>query len=127
MTFARNLFSFAGSYGVIVTAPMFFLEVQLNIDYPPAITHPEYFYGFIGVTLTWQFLFIMIARDIRRYRMMMIPAILEKFLYAVAGFVLFTHGRVSSMIASFAGIDLVFGALFIVAFIKTKEQSPFTP
>lgn len=127
MTFARNLFSFAGAYGVIVTVPMYFSEVQFNIDHPPAITHPEYFYGFIGVTLAWQILFLMIARDIKRYRMMIVPAILEKFTYAAAGIALFAEGRVGSTILSFAGIDLLFGILFIIAFIKTKEQIPFSP
>jgi hypothetical protein len=106
---------------------MYFSEAQFTIDYPPAITHPEYFYGFIGVTLAWQVLFLMISRDIRRYRMMIIPAILEKFSYAAAGCVLFINGRVGSMILSFAGIDLLFGILFTVAFIKTQEQIPFQP
>lgn len=127
MKFGRNVFLFAGSYGVVVTAPMYFSESQFNIDYPPAISHPEYFYGFIGVTLAWQILFVMISRNVRQYRMMMIPAIFEKFSYAAAGIALFAYGRVSSMIAAFGGIDLLFGVLFIIAFIKTKEQTPFMP
>jgi hypothetical protein len=127
VTFARNLFSFAGCYGVIVTGPMYFSEAQFNIDSPPAITHPEYFYSFIGVTLAWQVLFLMISRDIKRYRMMIIPSVLEKFSYAAAGAALYIDGRVSFTILSFAGIDLLFGILFVIAFIKTKEQIPFQP
>jgi hypothetical protein len=125
--FAKNLFSFAGSYGIVVTAPMYFSEARFNTHYPPAITHPEYFYGFIGVTLAWQFVFLMISLDVRKYRMMMVPAILEKFSYAAAGFILYAAGRTGTMIAAFAGIDLLFGILFIIAFLRTKEQTPFTP
>ncbi len=127
MRFARNIFSFAGSYGIVVTLPLYFSEAQIGIDQPPAITHPEYFYGFIGVTLAWQVLFLMISRDVRRYRMMMIPAILEKFSYAIAGAVLFAAGRISTSVAAFAGVDLIFGILFILAFLRTREEVPFTP
>ncbi len=127
MTFARNLFLFAGSYGIVVTLPLYFSEAQIGIDQPPAITHPEYFYGFIGVTLAWQVLFLMIARDVRRYRMMILPAILEKFSYAVAGAALFASGRISTTVAVFAGADLLFGILFILAFLRTREEIPFTP
>lgn len=127
MRFARNVFSFAGSYGIVVTLPLYFSETQIGVDQPPAITHPEYFYGFIGVTLAWQVLFLMIARDVRRYRMMMLPAILEKFSYAIAGAALFTAGRIGTTVAAFAGIDLVFGILFILAFLRTREEHPFIP
>ena len=122
MKFARNVFSFAGSYGLIVTVPMYFSESQINRDYPPAITHPEYFYGFIGVTLAWQLLFIMIARDVRRYRLMMIPAAVEKFSYAIACWILYVNSRAGTMTASFALVDFVLGVLFVSAFSKTKEQ-----
>lgn len=127
MRFARNVFSFAGSYGLVVTVPMYFSEAQFNLDHPPAITHPEYFYGFIGVTLAWQVLFIMISRDVQRYRMMMLPAVLEKFSYAGAGYVLYALGRVEPMIAAFATIDLVLGILFIAAFIRSREELPAVP
>ncbi|TWU23634.1 hypothetical protein [Bythopirellula polymerisocia] len=49
--FAKRVFFWAGVYGVILLVPQFFLEAQIGRDYPPAITHPEHFYGFIGVAL----------------------------------------------------------------------------
>jgi len=57
MKFAKWVFRIAGIYGLIVVAPMYLSESQISRDFPPAITHPEYFYGFIGVTLAWQVLF----------------------------------------------------------------------
>ena len=39
--FARRVFAVAGTYGLIVTAPLYFLEERIARDAPPAITHPE--------------------------------------------------------------------------------------
>jgi hypothetical protein len=51
---------------------------------PPPITQPEFFYGFVGVSLAWQVLFLFLARDPQRYRLMMLPSILEKISYGIA-------------------------------------------
>jgi hypothetical protein len=65
MTFARRLFLIAGSYGLLVLTPQYLLEGRIGRDQPPAITHPEYFYGFVGLGMAWQFAFLVIARDPR--------------------------------------------------------------
>jgi hypothetical protein len=128
MKFARWVFIIAGIYGFIVIAPLYFSEADIARDFPPAITHPEYFYGFLGVTLAWQILFLVIAKDPVRYRIMMLLSFLEKATYGAAAVVLYSHQRVPVMILSFATIDLVLGALFIAAFWKTRtptqEASP---
>ena len=68
-TFARRVFQVAGIYGLIVMLPQYFLEQRIGRDAPPAITHPEYFYGFIGVVVAWQLCFLAIARDPVRLRL----------------------------------------------------------
>ena len=65
MTGARRLFLIAGIYGLAVILPQYFLEARVGRDYPPAITHPEYFYGFLGVAAAWQVAFLVIATDPR--------------------------------------------------------------
>ena len=50
-SFARRVFLGAGIYGLVVLAPQYFLEEQIGHDYPPPITHPEHFYGFVGLAL----------------------------------------------------------------------------
>jgi hypothetical protein len=119
MKFARSLFSIAGIYGLLVLLPQYFLEAKTGRDFPPAITHPEYYYGFIGVALSWQVVFLILARDPVRYRAMMIPAVLEKATFGIAAVVLFLLGRVSAVMLGFGIVDLVFGALFVVAYAKT--------
>jgi hypothetical protein len=51
MNFARWVFYIAGGLGLVVILTMYFSESMVNRDQPPAITHPEYFYGFAGVVL----------------------------------------------------------------------------
>jgi hypothetical protein len=119
MKFARSLFSIAGIYGLLVLLPQYFLEAKTGRDFPPPITHPEYYYGFIGVALSWQVLFLILARDPVRYRAMMIPAVLEKATFGIAAVVLFLLGRVSAVMLGFGIVDLVFGALFAIAYAKT--------
>ncbi|HJR74284.1 MAG TPA: hypothetical protein VJ806_11670 [Luteimonas sp.] len=62
-TAARRIFRIAFVYGLISLPPMFFLEAALAKIAPPAITHPEFYYGFLVVTLVWQWLFLEISRD----------------------------------------------------------------
>ncbi|HWN98352.1 MAG TPA: hypothetical protein VNS63_03675 [Blastocatellia bacterium] len=123
MTFAKRLYSIAGIYGLIVLVPQLFTEAKTSRDFPPAITHPEFYYGFVGVAVAWQVLFLILARDPLRYRPMMIPAVLEKAIFGLAVVVLYAQQRVSAFILCFATVDLVLGALFVVAYAKTRART----
>jgi len=115
-TWIRGLFWFAGIYGLIVMVPQYIMEHRIGVEYPPAITHLEYFYGFIGVGVAWQVAFLVIATDPRRFRPMMIPAVLEKFTFAGAAAALLMLGKIPLTIAGFAAVDLMLGILFLIAF-----------
>ena len=119
MKFAKNVFLLAGIYGVLVIAPMYFMEAKTGIDSPPAITHPEFYYGFVGVTLAWQFAFLLISRDPMKYRLFMPIAMFEKFSYVVALIFLLMQGRVPPVVMGFGCIDFVLGVLFVMAFLRT--------
>ena len=122
MLFARRVFFIAAIYGVIVLVPQYFMEGKVGRDFPPPITHPEHFYGFIGVALAWQILFFMIARDPVRYRGAMIPAILEKLAFGGAAIVLYAQGRLAAPVLGAGIIDLVFATLFFIALRSTPEH-----
>lgn len=122
MKFTRALFLIAGIYGLLVLLPQYFLEEMNGRTYPPPITHPEYYYGFIGVAVAWQFLFLMLAQDPVRYRAMMIPAILEKASFGIAAIVLYLQNRVGPVMVGFGMFDLILGALFLAAYIKTPAR-----
>jgi hypothetical protein len=119
-TFARRVFAAAGIYGLIVLLPMYFLEKTIGRETPPPITHPEHFYGFVGIAVAWQIVFILISRDVRRYRPLMLPAILEKLAFGVPVWVLYAAGRAAGSVAAVGSVDLVLGALFLAAFVRTR-------
>lgn len=123
MKVARWIFGIAGIYGILVIAPLYFMEARIGHDDPPAITHPEYFYGFVGITLVYQIIFLMISREPVRYRPLMLVSVLEKLAWGVAAIVLFQQQRVSGTTLGFGGIDLLLGALFVVAFFLTSRSA----
>src|SRR6516225_8713339 len=94
MRFARWVFLIAGVYGLIVLVPFYFLEKTIDTEMPPAITHPEYFYGFVGGGVAWHVAFLIIGLHPLRYRLMMIPAILEKATFGFAAILLFLNDRI---------------------------------
>ena len=122
MTFAKRVFLIAAVYGVLVLVPQYFMEARIGRDFPPPITHPEHFYGFVGVALAWQILFFIIARDPVRYRAAMIPAIVEKVAFGAAAVVLFLQGRLAAPILGAGLIDLTLAVLFAVALRLTRRE-----
>ena len=120
MNFARRVFRYAGIYGLIVLAPQVFLEHRIGLDEPPAITHPEFFYGFLGVGLAWQVAFVIMAQSPDQYRPLMIAAMIEKFSFGLTVPVLYAFGRASRTVLAFSVIDLALGVLFVEAFRRTK-------
>jgi len=120
LKFAKFVFLIAGIYGLLVTFPLFFMESKISIDYPPAISHPEYYYSFIGVTIVWQILFLMIARDPQRFHPAMIFCSLEKLSLVPAFMILSLRGLFPQSWIPLMIIDLTFGVLFLISHFKTK-------
>lgn len=120
--FARRAYTAAAIYGILALAPQYFLEQQVNRDFPPAITHPEYFYGFIGLALVWQFAFLLIARDPVRYRPLMPITWLEKLSFGAAAVALMALGRIPTPVFALGLVDLALGALFVVAWVRTPRE-----
>lgn len=123
MKFARRVFLAAGIYGILVLPPQYFMEAKVGRDSPPAITHPEFFYGFIGVALAWQIFFFIIARDPVRYRLGMIPAMLEKIGFGGAAVVLYLQGRLAPTTLMAGVVDLILAALFLFAWRSLPADS----
>jgi hypothetical protein len=121
MNFAKIVFRVAGIYGVLVLLPQYFMEGRIGRDFPPAITHPEHFYGFIGVALAWQFLFFVIAADPVRYRGAIYPAIVEKLAFGIAAIVLFAQGRLALPLLGAGFIDLTLATLFAICLRKVPR------
>jgi hypothetical protein len=133
MRFAKWVFTGAGIYGILTVAPLYFLEGYISQATGP-VTYPEYFYGFIGVTVAFQIVFLIIGRDPVRLRPIMPACMVEKISFGAAIFPLYAAHRVQSGVVIFASIDLILCALFIASWFKTaatatttaKEQLPAT-
>jgi hypothetical protein len=112
--FSRIVFLFAGIYGLIVLLPGFLGEKMLAEKMPPAVTHPEFYYGFFGVGIAWQVAFMIISRNPQRFRAIIPAAILEKLTYCVACAVLLALGRIQPIIALGGVGDFILGTLFTI-------------
>jgi hypothetical protein len=122
MKFARIVFRVAAVSGVLIITPLYFMFDLIGRQDPPAITHPAFFYGFVGLALAWQLAFFFIASDPVRYRPLMIPSMVEKFSYAAAVIILVLEARTNRSDLLFAGTDLLLGVLFVVAYFKTPTR-----
>lgn len=124
MRFAKIIFLVAGIYGLLTLAPGYFMENIIGRDTPPAITHPEYFYGFVGVGLAWQVLFLVLSTDPVRYRAMILPSILEKVGWGIALIVLYSQRRLPLSVLAIGSVDWIFAFLFLAAYFKTGSARP---
>ncbi len=122
MKFAKLVFRIAGVYGLLVITPLYFIFDKIGKQDPPPITHPGFYYGFAGTALAWQIAFLVIATDPVRFRLMMIPSILEKVTYGIAIIALYLQQRVHPADVVLAGVDCLFALLFLLAFSRTKAQ-----
>lgn len=112
MKATKIIFWVAAIFGIFALVPGFFGEGQ----YRPPISHPEFYYGFHGLALVFQIIFIMIARDPARYRSLIPVAILEKASFFVPSLILWSQGRLA-VSGPFVGamIDGLFLLLFALA------------
>lgn len=123
MTSSRLIFRIAGIWGLLIVLPFYFLFDRIGREHPPAITHPEFFYGFLGVTVAWQLAFLTIATDPFRFRPIMLPAAVEKLGFVGTLVVLYAQGRMTPGQVALGVPDLALGVLFTIAFIRTGANS----
>src|SRR5262245_52772081 len=127
MKFTRVVYVVAAVYGFATLLPLYFLLERFGRDAPPPVTHPELYYGFIGLALLWQVVFLLVARDPVRYRPVMLLTILEKLVYSVPVMILYSVGRVDRSIFGPSMVDPAFGILFLVAYWRSRATSAEEP
>jgi hypothetical protein len=117
--FAKIVFWCAGVGGIVALTPMYFLLTFLSARIPPPFTHPVFYYGFIGVVQVWHAAFCWIATDPARFRPMMLPAVMEKFVFVAVVLVLWLDHKAVAALLLVAAADFLLGVLFLAAFLKT--------
>jgi hypothetical protein len=121
MRFAKWVFLLAGVSGILLVVPPFFLEGWTGEFDPPPINHPEYYYGFLGVVLVCQFLYLLIGSNPPRFRPVMLVALLAKASFVVAVVALYARERVSPRWLGLGSFDAVWLVLFVVAYLRTPR------
>lgn len=121
MRFARIVFITAGVWGIVVLIPFYWLVDLTGRQYAPPTDYPQFFYGFFAVALAWQVAFLVIGSDPQRFRLLMIPSMLEKFAYVATLLVLYGQARISAPDVVPVIPDLLLGLLFVAAFAKTRD------
>ncbi len=124
MRFAKIVFWIAAIWGVLVITPLYFMFDLISRTDPPPITHPGFYYGFVGAAFAWQIAFFFIARDPARHRPLIIPSVFEKFSYSSAVIVLVLQGRMHPSDLVFGGIDLLLGLLFVSRVFQDSARRP---
>ncbi|MBX3483132.1 hypothetical protein [Phenylobacterium sp.] len=122
MTFAKWVFTIGGIWGVLIIAPLFFLEKTLAAASTP-ISHPDMYYGFAASTLMWQFGYLAIGRDPARFRPFMLLGAAGKVIYFVSCLSLFLQGRVPAMIPMITAPDMLLATLFVIAWFRTRPDA----
>ena len=120
MRLAKIVFIGAGIWGIAVLPPLYFLRDITGRPYPPPIDYPHFFYGFISVALAWQMAFLVVGSNPARFRPLMVPGMIEKFGHVTGVVVLYLQARIAAADALAAVPDFLLGALFVVAFAKTR-------
>jgi len=100
-------------------APAYFLEELTATMNPPAVEHPEFYYGFVGVVLVWQFVYLLIGSDPVRFRPVMLLAALAKASFVGTLLILFALERIRLPWLGFAAFDGTFVILFLMAYART--------
>lgn len=117
--FARVVLAVAGTFGLVQVLPLYFAEPAVNRLAPPPLTHPEFYYGFVGIVVAWQVAFIIMSRDPLRYHALFPALFLEKLLWPAAVYTLYADGRLNAPSTLAAGaLDLMWLALFITAWAR---------
>jgi hypothetical protein len=123
MKFAKIVFRIAAIWGLLTLTPLYFMFNLIGQNDPPPITHPGFFYGFVGAALAWQIGFLIMATDPTRYRPLMIPSVFEKFSYGIAVVILVMQGRMHASDLFFGAVDVLLGVLFVIAYLRTPPPT----
>ncbi|HME59170.1 MAG TPA: hypothetical protein VKF63_12585 [Terracidiphilus sp.] len=109
MKFARIVFAIAGGMGLLAIIPMYMAPGTYR------------YYGVLGPLVAWQLVFFLIAADPKRYRPIMIPAMLEKALWVLTLVFFFVQGKITT--AAVLGSTVphgLLGVLFAIAYFRTR-------
>ena len=118
----RLIFTVAAIYGLLILTPFLFLERKIAGMTPGGITHPEYYYGFLGAALVMQLVYLAIGSDPVRFRPLMPIAALAKAVFFATILILFLQEQVAAAALEFASVDALLAFAFLYAWRITPPD-----
>ena len=112
MKFAKWVFLIGGVFGLLAIIPLYFNENQIA----PGLKYPEFYYGFIGINIVWQIMYIYISTNPSRFRPIILFAFFVKILGVISIFWLIIIERTATWWYGIVISDLIFAILFLSAF-----------
>lgn len=114
----------AGGHVRIAQArPTVLLRGDAETDTGTPLTHPDFYYGFVSVVISWQVAFLIVSRDPLRYRLLLPALLLKKLLYPAATYVLYAQGRVQRSTFAVASVDFVWLVLFVAVWVQLRRST----
>ncbi|MEZ5682004.1 MAG: hypothetical protein R3E14_12015 [Erythrobacter sp.] len=113
--FASRVYRWAAIYGIVVLGLAYFQPVP---D-PWHLTH----LGFVGTALVFQGVFLVIARDPRRYMPLMPVTFFEKLCFGIPAVAFALTGQNEALSGVFGAIDLLLAILFVIAWRRLMRSS----
>lgn len=113
--FASRVYRWAAIYGI----PVLLLAYFQPVPDPWHLTH----LGFAGTALVFQGVFLVIARDPRRFQPLMPVTFFEKLCFGIPAVGFALTGQNEAMTGIFGAIDLALFALFFVAWRKMVRST----
>lgn len=121
VSLAQKFCTFAGWYGLITLFPLLFRGVKFGSSMGPTVNHPEFYYGFIVLGISWQIAFLMLGRAPLPYRGFFLPAGIEKLTFAICIVILFYVGKVPATVFAYGLVDLFFAIGFLYIWKKLSN------
>jgi len=115
MKFAKWVFIIGGIFGLLAIIPLYFIENRIA----PGLKYPEFYYGFIGINIIWQIVYIYISTNPSRFRPIILFAFFVKILGVISISWLILIERTEPWWCGIIITDLIFAVLFLSAFRTT--------
>jgi len=108
--FTRRVLIAAAVYGFIGAATLYVTDAP--------DPHRLLYFAFAGIALVFQGVFLVIARDPRRYAAFLPLCVFEKLSFAVPALAFAARGQAGPTMALAGAVDLLLALLFVVAWRK---------
>jgi len=110
--FTARILTIAAIYGFIGAATLYFTDAP--------DPHRLLYFAFAGIALVFQGVFLIIARDPRRFAPLLPLCVFEKISFAIPALAFAARGQAEMAMALGGAVDLLLAGLFVMAWRRMK-------